>query len=211
MRRLSGSAVNNFFSSATASGLLAILQVNFGQLQEQRPRLAHHTLLDVQVSKFLERTNLFGGQLGDALVNRDRFGEEPVADEQLRQPFEVIDGLEGFALANIQLADGHQGDLIARLVLQDLLVFGDGLGDLALVQKFLCGFDKLAFVIGHSRKGTASPTKAIRDFLLSGVADAGARNSPFSSYPWVTGSVNESGSHCEQPVIPVADTKRWGE
>src|SRR5262249_44882703 len=70
---------------------------------------------------------------------------------------EVIDGLEGFALADVQLADGHQGDLVARFILQNVLVFGDGLDDFALIQQLLCGFDVFAFGVSHSRKETNPP------------------------------------------------------
>src|SRR5438105_8017798 len=38
----------------------------------------------------------------------------------------------------------YQSDLVARLVLENVLVFGDGLGDFALVQQLLCGFDVFA-------------------------------------------------------------------
>ncbi|HEX3817930.1 MAG TPA: hypothetical protein VHW03_06560 [Chthoniobacterales bacterium] len=139
-----------FLQKRNRFGLPIILEVNFGQLQEQRPGLAHYALLDVEVSKFLERANLFGSKFCNAFVNGDRFGEESVANENLREALEIVDGLKGFALADVQLADGHQRDLIARLVLQNLLIFRNGLGDLALVEEFLSGFDVFAFVIGHS-------------------------------------------------------------
>jgi hypothetical protein len=40
-------------------------------------------------------------------------------------------------------------------MLQNLLVFRNGLGDLALVEEFLSGFDVFAFVIGHSSSDNA--------------------------------------------------------
>src|SRR5690242_2709818 len=131
--------------------------MNFFQLQEQRPRLAHPALLHVQIRQLFQWTNLFRRQFGDALVNCDGFGEEPVADKNLREALEIVDGLEGLALPDVQLADGHQRDLVARLVLQNVLVFGDSLGDLALVQQLLRGFDVFAFVVSHSRKETNLP------------------------------------------------------
>src|SRR5882757_6520985 len=70
--------------------------------------------------------------------------------KDLRQALKIFDGLECFALPNIKFADGHQGDLILRLVLQDVLVLRNGLGNLALVQQLLCGFDEFALVIGHA-------------------------------------------------------------
>ena len=107
-------------------------------------------MLNVQVGQFLQRPDFFWRELGNSLVDRNRFGKETVADEELRETFEIVDGLNGFALADVQLADGHQGDLVAGLILQDLLIFGDGLRHLPLVQQFLCGFDVLTFVIGHA-------------------------------------------------------------
>ena len=133
--------------------LLVVLQVEFGELQEERSRLAHDPLLHVQVSQLFERTNFFGGEFRDALVNGDGLRQETIADEQLREPLEVIDGLERLALADVQLSDGHQGNLIPRLVLQDLLIFGDGLRHLALIQQLLCGFNEFALVVGHALMG----------------------------------------------------------
>src|SRR5213080_4101964 len=135
--------------------------MNFSQLQEKRPGLAHYALLNVEVGEFFERPNLFRSQFGDALVNGDRFGKETIPDENLGQALKVIDGLESLALADIELADGHQGDLVAGLVFENILVFGDGLGDFALVQQLLCGFDVFAFVISHSRKRDKSPQGAV--------------------------------------------------
>src|SRR5271165_3441562 len=49
--------------------LLVVFQVKFGELQEERPRLAHDPLLHIQVSQLFQRTNFFGGKFRDALVN----------------------------------------------------------------------------------------------------------------------------------------------
>ncbi len=144
-----------------------VLQVNLRQLEKQRAGLTHYTLLDVEVGQLFQRTNLLRSELGDALVNGDGFCKETITDKNLREAFEVIDGLERLALADVQLADGHQGDLIARLVLQNMLVFSYGLGDLALVQQLLCGFNVLALVIGHARTETNLPLESAPDFLLN--------------------------------------------
>src|SRR5260221_4188861 len=125
--------------------------MDFRELQKQRAGLAHHALLHVQISEFLERANLLGSEFGDALVNGNRLGQETVADEDLREALKIINGLKRLALPDVQLPNGHQGDLVFRLVLQDLLIFRDGLRDLALIEELLCGFDVFAFAIGHSR------------------------------------------------------------
>ena len=126
-------------------------------MQEQRPGFAHYALLDIEVGKLFKRPNFFGSELGDAFVDRDCFCQETVANENLRKALEIVDGLKGFPLPDIELADGHECDLIARLVLQNILVFGDGLGDFALVQQLLCSLDVFAFVIGHARTETNLP------------------------------------------------------
>src|SRR5579885_1071109 len=137
--------------------LAVVLEVNFGEMEEERARFAHHALLNVKVSKLFERANLLWRELGDAFVNSDGLGEESVANEDLREALEVVNSLKGFALANVQLADGHEGDLVARLILENLLVFGDGLRDLALVQQLLCGFNVFAFVVGHAASADRLP------------------------------------------------------
>ena len=149
--------LQKFFQQSDGFRLAIALQVNFRQLQKERPGLAHYPLLNVQVGKLFEGSNFFRSQLGDALVDRDCFGKETVANENLRKALEVVDGLERFSLADIELTDGHERDLIARLVLQNILVFGDGLGDFALVQQLLCGLYVFAFVISHARTGTNLP------------------------------------------------------
>src|SRR5579859_530726 len=146
--------------------------MNFRELEEERARFAHDPLLDVQIGEAFERTNFLGRELGDALVNGDGFGEKTVADEDLREAFEIIDGLKRFALANVEFADGHEGDLILGLVLEDLLIFGDGLRNLALVQKLLRRFDEFTFVIGHAYVPKLSRSDSLRDFLL-GLSAAG--------------------------------------
>src|SRR4029077_18690072 len=89
-----------------------------------------------------------------------------VTHENLGEAFEVVDGLEGFALADVQLADGHQRDLVARLELQDLLILCDGLYNFALVQQLLCGFDVFALVISHARTRTILPLESAPGVLL---------------------------------------------
>src|SRR4029077_3332959 len=124
--------------------------MNFRKLEKERTRFAHHALLNVKIGEAFERANFFGCKLGDALIDSDCFREETVADENLREAFEIIYGLKRFALANVEFADSHQCDLILRLVLEDLLVFGDSLRDFALVQKLLRRFDEFTLVIGHA-------------------------------------------------------------
>ena len=75
--------------------------MNLRQLEEKGPSLAHHPLLNVEVGKLFERANLFGSELGDALVDRDRLCQETVAYENLGKALEVVDGLKRLALADV--------------------------------------------------------------------------------------------------------------
>src|SRR5580658_2750585 len=128
--------------------------MDFRKLQKERAGFAHNPLLDVEVGQLFEGANLFRGQFGDAFVNGDGFGEKTVSHKNLSETLEIIDGLKSFTLPDVQLADSHESDLIARLKLENLLVFGDGLRDLALIQQLLRGFDKFALGIGHTRSQT---------------------------------------------------------
>src|SRR5207245_10836125 len=114
-----------------------VLQMKFGQLEKKRPSFAHHHLLNVEVGELFERTYFCGSELGDALIYCNGFGKEPIADENLRQALKIIDGLKGFTLAYIELADSHQSDLVARLEDQNILVLVDGTDDVALVTTLL--------------------------------------------------------------------------
>ncbi len=164
--KIIGFRLQKFFQEADGFRLAIVLQVNFRQLEEKWPGLAHYPLLNVEVGKLFEGANFLGSELGDALVDRYRFCQESIAHEYLGKAFEVVDGLKRLALADIQLADGHQRDLVARLVLQNILVFGNGLGYFTLVQQLLCGFDVLALVIGHARTGTNLPMEFSPQVLL---------------------------------------------
>ena len=65
--------------------------------------------------------------------------------------------LKRFALANVQVADGHQRDLIFGFVLQDVLVFGDGLREFSLMEILLRRVDVFALVIGHCTRSVLRP------------------------------------------------------
>jgi len=145
-----GFGQQQFFQQCHCLRLAVVFQVDFRELQEQRPRLAHHSLLHIEVGQPLQRFDFLRSQLGDALVNRNGLGQKTVSHKNLCQPLKILDSLKSFALANVQLADGHQRDLILRLVFQNVLVFGNGLRNLALVQQLLRGFDVFALVIGHA-------------------------------------------------------------
>ncbi len=152
-----------FFKKTNGFGLAVVLEMDFSKLQEERASFAHDPLLDVQVGQLFKGANLFRGKLGDAFVNGNGLGEKTVADKDLREALEVIDGLKSLTLADVEFADGHEGDLIARLKLENLLVFGDGLRDFALVEQLLRGFDKFALAIGHSCSQTISVLRLPED------------------------------------------------
>ena len=138
-------AVQHFDGFGSAIGF----QMNFGNLQEKRPRLAEHALLNVEIGEAFERGKLRRRELGNLFVNRDGLTVESVVEIDLREALEIFDGLGHVALAGEQIANGHQGGLIFRVVTQDLLVLADGLGDLALVEEFQRAFERFIFVKGH--------------------------------------------------------------
>src|SRR5215468_10213171 len=174
-----------FFQEANRLRLAIAFEMDFRELEEERPRFAHHTLLDVKICEALKRANLFGRKFRDALINSDCFCEKTVANEDLREAFEIIDCLESFALANIEFADSHQGDLILGFILEDLLVFGDGLRDFALIEELLRGFDVFALVIAHANDSKLSRKDSFRGFLLSlgAVKQIAKRRRPHSGHP----------------------------
>ena len=56
--------------------------MNFGELEEQRPGLAHYALLNVKVGELFKRANLLGGQFGDALLGAAELAQQ----HHLEQP-----------------------------------------------------------------------------------------------------------------------------
>ena len=125
------------------------LQIGFRDLQEERPRLAQHSLLHVEVRQPLKRGQFVGGELGNLLVDGDGLAVEAVAQIDLREPLEVFDGLRHVSLTGEEIAHGHQSGLVFRIVAENLLIFGDGLGNLALVEILQRVFERFAFVKGH--------------------------------------------------------------
>src|ERR1700734_767450 len=109
--------------------------MDFRELEEEGAGLAHNPLLDVKVGQLFKGTNLFGGKFGDAVINGDGFGEKTVADENLSEALQIIYGLKSLRPGDVELAGSHERALIARLILENLLVFGDRLRDLALIQQ----------------------------------------------------------------------------
>ena len=57
----------------------------------------------------------------------------PSAEIDLRQALEIFEGMRHVALTGEKIAHRHQGGLILGVVPKDLLIFGDGLIDLALI------------------------------------------------------------------------------
>ena len=125
------------------------LQVRFRDLQKKRARLAQHALLHVEIGELLERADFGRRQLGDFLVNRDGLAVEAIRKIDLRKPLEIFERVGHIALAGEQIAHRHQRGLILRVVAENLLIFGDGLGDLALVQILQRAFERFAFIKGH--------------------------------------------------------------
>ncbi len=127
--------------------------VQIGHLKIQGAGFAHHALLNIEIGQALERANLFRSEFSDFFVDGDGFGEEAIGEIDLGEAFEVFKGLKGLALANEQIADGHEGDLILGVVLEDGQVLGNRLGNLALVEILLGRFDVLGLLVCHACSG----------------------------------------------------------
>ena len=80
--------------------LVPRLQLHFGELQKDGPRLAQHALLHVKFGQALQRPAFLGGQLGDFLVDGDGLGREAVVQKNFCQPFKIFQRLERFPLAH---------------------------------------------------------------------------------------------------------------
>ena len=82
-------------------------EVRFGNLQEERPGFAEYALLHVKIGEPFERREFGRRQLGYFFVDRDCFAIEAVVQIDLREPFEILDGLRHLSLARIKIANGH--------------------------------------------------------------------------------------------------------
>src|SRR5690349_2240696 len=92
-----------FLEEADRFGLPVVFEMNLSKLQEKGGRLAHDPLLNIKVGQFFEGADLFGSKFGDALVDSDGLGEKTVANKNLGETLEIIDGLKGLPLADIEL------------------------------------------------------------------------------------------------------------
>ena len=59
------------------------LQLHFGELQIEGPRLAQHSLLDVKFGQPLQRPAFLRSELRNLFVNGDGFGREAVVEKNL--------------------------------------------------------------------------------------------------------------------------------
>ena len=125
------------------------LQLHFGELQIEGPRLAQDSLLYVKFRQPFQRAAFLGSKFGDFLVDGDGFGGEAVVQKNLGQTFKIFQGLEGLPLPDEKISQGHQGDLILGLILDNLLVFEDGLRHLPLLKILRRRVEVLGLVISH--------------------------------------------------------------
>src|SRR5438876_1176614 len=111
------------------------------------------------------------GETFQAIDYFERLAQIFVGDGFLTKAIAVYKRIAKLAPEEIRplekLAYGHQRDLVAGLVLQNILVFAYGLGDFALVQQLLCGLNVFALVISHARTGTNLPLGVRPDVLLN--------------------------------------------
>ena len=108
----------------------------FGDLQVLGAGVVEQALLGVEFGQFqqaLER----GLELADLLVHRDGLDRESLAGIGIADSLEAFGGFVGFAEAGVEVADGVGDGQVLGIVLEDLLVLGDGVLQLALLDILL--------------------------------------------------------------------------
>jgi hypothetical protein len=85
-------------------------------------------------------------QLGELLVNGDRLHHEAALGVGFGDLLEAVSGFAGLVGAGVQIAHRVQHRQVAGVVLEDLLIVGDGLVQPALLQVALGGRQNLRLV-----------------------------------------------------------------
>ena len=76
-------------------------------------------------------------ELGDLLVHRDAFYRESLRGIGITHTLETLDGFGGIAEAGVEIANRVVDGEVLGIVLENLLVFRDGVLKLALLDKLL--------------------------------------------------------------------------
>ena len=87
-----------------------------------------------------------GLELGNFLVQRDAFDGKALGGVRITHALKARDSLLGIAETGVQISNGIVDGEILGIVLQDLLVFGDGVLQLALLDKLLRSAENFLFV-----------------------------------------------------------------
>ena len=108
----------------------------FCDLQVLRAGVVEKTLLRVEFRQLQEafKRRL---ELADLLVHRDGLNRESLAGIGIAHSLETFGGFGGFAETRIEVANGIGDGQVLGIILEDLLVFGDGILQLALLNVLL--------------------------------------------------------------------------
>jgi len=132
---------------------IVLLQVEAAQLGVVLLGLVDDPLFHEQVGQDLGVFEAVGIGPDDLAVDGDRPAVEALVDETLGGPLEIIDGDLVPPEAEVQVADGVHEVGVGRFLLEDLLVFLDGVVELAAGNELLSVLEEFFLIEGdHSRQ-----------------------------------------------------------
>ena len=130
---------------------VAVLHEVFSDLQVLRARVVEETLLGIEFRQF-QRTVHARMDLGDLLVHRDAFYRETLRGIGIADTLETFDGFGSLAQSGVEVPDGVVDGEVLGIVLENLLVFRDGVLKLALLDKLFRSAEKLLFVKAETKR-----------------------------------------------------------
>ena len=140
-------------------------------------RVRREALLGVELGEALVDVEARGVEPVDPLVDRDPAQEEPVAREVLGDPGQVRDRLLVAVEARVEVPDLVQDVDVARRLLEDLQIILESRIDLTLLEAFLgrCE-ERIAFRARHGSGRPGRPGAAAHEDAVEGEAVLRARS-----------------------------------
>ena len=114
-------------------------------MQVLGPGIVEQTLLRVELRQFQHAIQA-GLELGNFLVHRDAFDGKALGGVCITHALKARDSLLGITETGVKITNSIVDGEILGIVLQDLLVFGDGVLQLALLDKLLRSAENFLFV-----------------------------------------------------------------
>ena len=129
---------------------LAFAGVGLGGLQQGGAGIADESLLAVKLGKLFHGRKIISVELDDLLVHRDGLQDGAVGDIGFRDDAEALDRFFVLPEPGINIANRIEDGEISGLGLQNLVVFGDGVLQLVLLQIAFGFCPRLFFVVPES-------------------------------------------------------------